>query len=98
LQLPISASAVALDATWVDDNTIATLTIAADDDQSTISSYQLGGPVTTPGRVANGISIAGGNAGTDGLRVMTSTGELFQLRGNGWADTGKTVTFLATQQ
>jgi len=97
LSLPIDQSSTALDATWVDGNTIATLTIPDDDDQSVVTSYQLGGPSTSLGRVTDGVTITGGN-GADGIRVVTSAGDIYRPRGNGWADTGTTVTFLATQQ
>lgn len=98
LSLPINQSSLPLDATWVDGNTVATLTVPSDDDQSTVTAYQLGGPTTTLGRVAGGASVVGGNGGTEGLRVVTSDGDVFRPRGNGWADTGTTVTFVATQQ
>lgn len=97
LSLPVDLSSTALDATWVDGNTIAVLTIPEGDDQSVVTSYQLGGPSTSLGRVTGGATITGGN-GTDGIRVVTSAGEIYRPRGNGWADTGTTVTFLATQQ
>lgn len=98
LALPIASGSTPLDATWVDDNTIATLTITADDDQSTVTSYQIGGPRTAIGRVDGGVSIVGGNSGTEGLRVMTSVGAVYNPRGNSWANTGLSVSFLATQQ
>lgn len=97
IALPIEQSSAALDATWADDNTIAALRILADDDQSSIVAYQLGGTSESLGRLADGVSIVGGN-GADGLRVLTADGDIFQPRGNGWADTGATVTVLATQQ
>ena len=98
LSLPINQSSIALDATWVDGNTIATLTIPADDDQSAVTAYQLGGPSTGLGRVAGGVTLTGGNNATDGLRVVTGEGDVYRPRGNGWADTGTSVTFVATQQ
>lgn len=97
LSLPIDQTATALDATWVDSNTIATLTIPADDDQSAVTSYQLGGPSKGLGRVVGGASLVGGN-GVEGIWVATGEGEVFRPRGNGWADTGTSVTFMATQQ
>jgi len=97
LELPLEQSFVAIDATWVDDNTVAVLGVAADDDQTSVVSFQLGGVSDPLGRLADGIAIVGGN-GVDGLRVLTADGDLFQPRGNGWADTGFAVTMLATQQ
>ncbi len=97
VELPVEQSSVALDATWVDDNSVAVLRILADDEQSSVALYQLGGASRSLGRVAEGVSIVGGN-GLDGLRVLTADGDVFQVRGNGWANTGSTVTWLGTQQ
>ncbi len=98
LSLPINQASLALDAAWVDGNTIATLTIPADDDQSAVTVYQLGGPSAGLGRVVGGATLTGGNGGAEGLRVVTGQGDVFRTRGNGWADTGTIVTFAATQQ
>lgn len=97
ISLPIDRASTALDATWVGDNTIATLTLPSSDEQSAVTVYQLGGPSQSFGRVASGATLTGGN-GTDGLRVVTTEGRVFIRRGNGWADTGDSVTFAATQQ
>ncbi len=97
LALPIESSSAPLDATWVDDNTVATLTIAAEDDRSTVTSYQIGGPRAAIGRIDGGVGIVGGN-GVDGLRVLGSDGAVYNPRGNSWANTGYSVSFIATQQ
>lgn len=96
--LPIEQSSTAIDATWVDDNTVAVLRAVAGDDQTSVSAYELGGASRSLGRLADGVAIVGGNNGSDGLRVLTADGDVFQPRGNGWADTDATVLFLATQQ
>ncbi len=97
VELPLEQTSVALDATWVDDNTVAALQVLADDNLTSVVSFQLGGVSQSLGRLADGVSIAGGN-GVDGLRVLTADGDLFQRRGNGWANTGFSITALATQQ
>lgn len=88
-----------LDAAWVDDRTIATL---AEQSSSTtgnavVTLHQLGGPSESKGRVVNGRTIVGGSDEA-GLRVVSSTGDVYGPRGSGWAATGATVLFLATQQ
>lgn len=97
ISLPIGQGATALDATWVDDNSVAALTRVGSG-ASTVTLFEIGGPSKSLSRVAGGVSIVGGNGGSDGLRVMTSEGEVFLQRGNGWAYTGSKVTFIATQQ
>ena len=96
--LPIEQSSTAIDATWVDDNTVAVLRTLAGDDQTSVSAYVLGGSSLSLSRVTDGVAFVGGNNGTNGLRVLTADGDVFQPRGNGWADTDATVLFLATQQ
>lgn len=95
--LPIESTSAPLDATWVDDNTVATLTVTAEDDRSTVTSYQIGGPRTAIGRIDGGVAIVGGN-GLDGLRVLGSDGAVYNPRGTSWANTGYSVSFIATQQ
>lgn len=96
--LPIEQSSTAIDATWVDDNTVAVLSSLAGDQLTSVTAYELGGASSSLGRLSEGVAIVGGNNGTDGLRVLTADGDVFQPRGNGWADTDATVLFLATQQ
>jgi hypothetical protein len=97
IELSIEQSSTAVDATWIDDNSVAVLRQLDDDDQTSVIAYQLGGVSRALGRLEAGVSIVGGN-GLDGLRVLSASGDVFQPRGNGWADTGAAVTWLGTQQ
>ncbi len=96
--LPIAQSSRPLDATWVDDNAVATLSVLSGEDASTVTMYEIGGPSKAIGAVTGGVAIVGGNDGKAGLRVLTSEGAIYRSRGTGWADFGTTVTFIATQQ
>ena len=96
--LTVDAQSIPLDAAWVDENTVATLTRADDSANATVTRYTLGGSSASAGRVEGGIAIAGGNGGADGLRVLTVDGDVYLPRGNGWADTNNSVTFIGTQQ
>ena len=98
VSLPIAQSSRPLDATWVDDNSVASLSVLSGEDVSTVTVYEIGGPSKAIGSVAGGVAIVGGNLGIDGLRVLTSEGAIYRSRGTGWADFGTTVTFIATQQ
>ncbi|GAA4686603.1 GerMN domain-containing protein [Frondihabitans cladoniiphilus] len=83
--------------TWVDDNTVATLSTSTSGD-SLVSEQDIGGETTDLGRPSSpGVSIVGGN-GVDRVRVMTVTGDLLEPRGNGWQDSGVTTDLLATQR
>jgi hypothetical protein len=97
IELPISAQSP-LDATWVDDRTVAA--VSADDEGSAfVTAFQIGGPSVSLGPVEGGYSIAGGNGGTDGLRVLAADGSIWRPRGSeGWVATGVSASFLATKQ
>ena len=95
IDLPIDRSAP-IDAAWVSDSAVATLSQSGSD--AVVTSLDIGGPSRVLGRVAGGTTIVGGNLGTDGIRVLTDQGDLFKPRGNGWQQTGITASFLATQQ
>jgi hypothetical protein len=94
IDLPVNAD-TPLDATWVDDRTVATLALA--DSFETVTVFPIGGPKETLGRPVGGTSIVGGN-GAEQLRVLTTNGTILQRRASGWQSTGPTVDFLATQQ
>lgn len=85
-----------IDAAWVDDRTVATL--SASDDETVVTAYEIGGPTTQLGQFASGSTIVGGNGGTDGLRVLTTDGQIFRPRGASWQKTGISASVLATQQ
>jgi len=97
VDLPVGTE-TPLDATWVDDRTVATVASDADG-HSIITAFEIGGPSHSLGRVDGAHTIAGGASGTDGLRVLTSDGEIWRPRGSeGWVSTGIKATFLATKQ
>ncbi|MGV8896741.1 MAG: GerMN domain-containing protein [Rhodoglobus sp.] len=81
-----------VDATWVDDKSVATLSGAG-----VITLVEIGGPTLPLGQLDGAVSIAGGTAGTDGLRVL-SDGEVWRSQGTGWVPTGIAATLLATKQ
>jgi hypothetical protein len=94
IDLPVGGDAP-LDATWVDDRTVATL--AFEDGAETVTVFPIGGPEESLGRAEGGTSIVGGN-GTEQLRVLTAEGAILQRRASGWQSTGLAAAFLATQQ
>ena len=95
--LPVG-SETPLDATWVDDRTVATVSSDADG-HTFVTSFEIGGPSHSLGRIDGARTIAGGNGGTDGLRVLTADGQVWRPRGSeGWVSTGIRATFLATKQ
>jgi hypothetical protein len=89
-------SASPISAAWVDNRTVATL--AATDEETVVTSFEVGGPSESLGQLEDGATIVGGNGGTDGLRVLNADGEVFFPRGSGWQMTDVTATVLATQQ
>jgi hypothetical protein len=93
--LPISQGSP-LDAAWVDDHTIVTLSSL--DERARVTAYAIGGPRLELGSLESGRMITGGNGGLDGLRVLAADGDVFRSRGTGWQETGITVDFLGTQQ
>lgn len=85
----------ALDASWVDDLTVAVLTTQLDQPQ--ILTQEIGGlrsPLEPPPESAG---IAGGNTVRE-LRVLTAAGGLDVQRGVGWQERIDDVTLMATQQ
>lgn len=94
--LPVSGSAP-VDATWVSDRLVAT--VSRGSEASPITLVEIGGPSTSLSQVDNATAIAGGNAGTDGLRVLAPDGSIWQLRGSGgWVSTGLNASFIGTKQ
>lgn len=93
--LPVVSTAP-IDATWVDNRTVATLSRGTE--VSPITLYEIGGPTVSLGQVPAGSTIVGGNGGSDGVRVLSDTGEILRPQGNSWVSTGLTVTLLATKQ
>lgn len=93
--LPVGA-ATPVDATWVDDRTVAVVAETASN--SPVTVFEIGGPSVSLSQVSGAVSIVGGNNGTDGIRLLSSSGGVWQPSGGGgWADTGLSASFLATQ-
>ena len=91
-----AGSGAPIDAAWVDERTVATLSGVGDSTE--ITSFEIGGPSGALGRLDGAVQIAGGRSGTDGLRVLTSDGEIYRTRGSSWQLTDATAQVLATQQ
>lgn len=92
VELPVG-TAGPVDATWVDDRSVATLTADGE-----VSVFEIGGPASSLGQAAGGVSIVGGNNGTDGVRVLAA-GEVWRPQGSsGWVSTLIPASFLATKQ
>lgn len=95
-ELPVPASEP-VDATWVDERTVAVLSRSGD--TSPVTLFEIGGPSSLMGQVAGATSIVGGNGGAQGIRVLSADGVVWRPSGSGgWADTGLAASFLATQQ
>ena len=89
-------SGTAVDASWVDGLSVATLTVVGG--QSSVTLYKLGGPRLSLGHPDGAEQIIGGNGGTSGLRVLGANGTIQALRGSGWIGSGTQVAFIATQR
>ncbi|CAN01090.1 lipoprotein LpqB [Clavibacter michiganensis] len=85
-----------LDATWVDELDVATLTLAPDGERQ-VELHQVGGPSKDMGSAADGVSVTGAND-ESGLRVLTSAGALLTPRGSTWQQTATGVSFVATKR
>lgn len=95
VSLPVPSS-TPVDATWVDERTVAVLSRSGE--ISPVTLVEIGGPTESFGQLIGGTTIVGGNNGADGIRALSSLGELWRPQGGGWAGTGTIVSFLATQQ
>jgi hypothetical protein len=86
-----------ISAAWVDDRTVASVSTGADGADVTV--FQVGGPSTLLGQVPDAVALTGGNGGTDGLRVLRASGEIWRPQGSaGWVATGLSASFLGTKQ
>jgi hypothetical protein len=94
LDLPVS-SADPIDATWVDESTVAAL--GADAGADTVVSYLVGGSPGDASTTEGGVRLVGATD-ADSLRLLTDTGEVQQLRASGWQNIGVVASVLATQQ
>ncbi|HAM27933.1 MAG TPA: hypothetical protein DCP11_14870 [Microbacteriaceae bacterium] len=86
---------VAVDATWVDQLTVATLATTAD--QSSVQSFTIGGQRTSLSVLPSAEAIVGGN-GQNGLRILGGDSTIWAYQGSSWQSTGVKVDFIATQR
>jgi len=86
----------AVDATWVDEVRVASLTRT--DDQTLVELHEIGGRTRPLGSPPGAVQIVGGNAGVDGIRVLGVNSFVLEPRGSGWQSTGLRASFLGTQQ
>lgn len=95
LDLPVAAG-TPVDATWVDDRTVAIVSRGAD--IAPVTLVEVGGPSATLGQVADALAIVGGNGGAGGVRVLRNDGGVWRPQGGGWVSTGVKGSFIATKQ
>jgi hypothetical protein len=91
-----SAGGVPLDATWIDELTVASLTRLPDGEEH-IVAQQIGGLSTPLESVPGSVAIAGSNT-LRTLRALDARGGLQVQRGVGWQERINGVSVLATQQ
>jgi hypothetical protein len=94
LDLPVS-SAHPIDATWVDQSTVAAL--ASADGEDSVTSYVIGGSPSDATTTEGAVHLVGA-LDLDSLRLITDSGQVQQLHASGWQDIGVTASVLATQQ
>lgn len=85
----------AVDATWIDRFSVATLTNS--DGTSIVNSFEIGGQRSPLGKPALSVAIVGGNQRT-GLRVLSADHHLQAPRGSSWQATTTPVSLIATQR
>jgi hypothetical protein len=93
--LPLNGD-TAVDAAWVDEVRVASITRT--DEQSLVELHELGGRSRPLGLPPKATQIVGGNAGVDGIRVLGADGIVFEPRGSGWQNTLLRASFLGSQQ
>ena len=93
--LPVAGNSP-IDAAWVDNRTVAT--VSQGTEVAPVTLYEIGGPSATFGQVPDASTIVGGNGGADGLRVLRATGEVLRPQGSSWVSTGLSARLLATKQ
>ena len=90
-----SQAGEAIDATWVDNLSIATLAVTGS--QGSVTLHEVGGERTSLGLLDAATSLVGGN-GEAGLRAVGASGTVLARSGIGWTDLGIVVSFIATQR
>ncbi|MBX3093724.1 MAG: GerMN domain-containing protein [Cryobacterium sp.] len=86
---------VGIDATWVDESSVATLEISGEVYTSML--YDIGGFAVPLGRTEPATAIVGGN-GRTGIRLLGADGSVSSPRGSGWQRTSVTAEVIATQR
>jgi hypothetical protein len=96
IDIPLDAGD-AIDATWVDQLTVAALVVTGA--ESTVQSFTIGGQRTPLGSLPSPSAqeIVGGN-GQNGLRVLADDSTIWAYQGSSWQSTGVKVDFIATQR
>ncbi len=84
-----------VDATWVDQLSVASVTRLASGESRAVLQ-QIGGRSRPLGSPPDAVTIAGGND-VDGLRVLSADGSLLQQRGSAWQVTVSGITLLGVQ-
>jgi hypothetical protein len=96
LDLP-AAQNPPIDATWVDERTVATLSRSGSG--ALVTVFEVGGASAQLGQVPDATSLVGGNGGLAGMRLLRTSGEVWRPQGGGgWVNTGIIASFLATKQ
>ncbi len=93
--LPLNGEA-GVDATWVDEVRVASITRTGE--QTLVELHEIGGRSRPIGLPPEATQIVGGNGGVDGIRVLGGDGVVFEPRGSGWQSTGLRALFIGTQQ
>ncbi|GGI36900.1 hypothetical protein GCM10010988_11260 [Cnuibacter physcomitrellae] len=88
-------SGTPIDATWVDQYSVAAVYATPSSEPQALSQL-LGGRSSALGSPTGADAVAGGND-LDGLRVRTTEGTLLQLRGSAWQTVASDVSVLAVQ-
>ncbi len=84
-------------AAWVDDRTVATVSTGSTGADVTV--FRVGGPSAPLGQLPDAVAVTGGNGGTEGLRVLRASGEIWRPQGSaGWVASGLNASFLGTKQ
>ncbi|MET4782163.1 LpqB family beta-propeller domain-containing protein [Glaciihabitans sp. UYNi722] len=86
---------VAVDASWADQLTVATLVIS--EGQSNVQLFTVGGQRVSLDPFVPAAAIVGGNSGQDGLRALGADHTIWTYRGS-WQSSKITADFIATQR
>ena len=87
----------AINATWADSFTVATL-VATIGGQSSVELFTIGGKRSSLASLTSASTIVGGNNGQSGLRVLGYDLAMWSYQGSSWQSSKVTVDFIATQR